>query len=125
MNNNKLKALFGSWEQAIGTILSAISSSPTSKISETLQTNFSLLGNVMQATGNALIADSEKKLNLNKIGNEIQAVGNSAVIVGLLIQFNECINIELSIKGNFFQAVGSVLSLPDLLEDNKVSIDKL
>ncbi|QGQ45765.1 DUF6944 family repetitive protein [Metabacillus sediminilitoris] len=124
--DNELKALFGSWDQALGTIISAIGSTPSSRINETLQNNLSLLGNVMQATGNALLADTIRSFNLNKIGNEIQAIGNSMVIVGLLLyENNEEKNIELSIKGNLLQALGSSLSIPELLEKNKVSIDNL
>ena len=120
--NGQLKALFGSWEQAIGTLLSAISSTPTSHLNQTVQKNLDLLGNVMQATGNALIADSTKQISLNKIGNQIQAIGNSTVIVGLIIQFNKTTtNTKLDIQGNLLQAIGSGMSLPDLLNENNVS----
>ena len=120
--NGQLKALFGSWEQAIGTLLSAISSTPTSHLNQTVEKNLDLLGNVMQATGNALIADSTKQISLNKIGNQIQAIGNSTVIVGLIIQFNKTTtNTKLDIQGNLLQAIGSGMSLPDLLNENNGS----
>lgn len=83
-----------------------------------MQNNLNLLGNVMQATGNALIADSTEQISLNKIGNQIQAIGNSTVIVGLIIQFNDmATNTKLNIQGNLLQAVGTGMSLPDLLKE--------
>jgi hypothetical protein len=77
---SEYKALIGSWIQAIGNITSAISSTPSTVINETMQTNLFLIGNTMQATGNALVADSEKEITLEKIGNQIQAIGNSICI---------------------------------------------
>src|SRR5690625_2315981 len=123
--DNNLKALFGSWDSAIGTILSAIASTPSSRLNETMQTNLDLLGNVMQATGSALVADSEKNITLNKLGNQLQAIGNSTVISGILIQFNEETKEELTIKGNLLQSVGSSMSLPDLLNTNEISMNTL
>lgn len=87
--DNELKATFGSWVQAIGTTLSAIGATPSKNISDTLLGDLNLWGNVLQATGNSLVADSEKNFTLEKIGNEIQAIGNSTVIVGILINFSE------------------------------------
>ncbi|MFD1412700.1 DUF6944 family repetitive protein [Oceanobacillus jeddahense] len=123
--DNNLKALFGSWDEAIGTLLSAIASTPSFKLNETQQKHLDLLGNVMQATGSALAADSEKKLTLNKIGNQVQAIGNSTVVSGILIPLNEETKSEVTIKGNLFQAVGSSMALPDLLNANKISMNTL
>ena len=123
--DNNLKALFSSWEAAIGTLLSAIASTPSSKLNETLQTNLDLAGNVMQATGSALAADSEKKLTLNKFGNQVQAIGNSVVISGIVISFTEETKRKVTIKGNLFQAVGSSMALPDLLDTTEITMDTL
>lgn len=123
--DHHLKALFGAWDQAIGTTLSAAASTPSSAMSETLQTNLDVLGNVMQATGSALVADSEKQLTLNKIGNKLQAIGNSTVVSGILIQFNTETATELNIKGSLLQSAGSAMSLPDLLDANEITTDEL
>jgi hypothetical protein len=113
--DNELKATFGSWVQAIGTTLSAIGATPFKNISDTLPEDLNLWGNVLQATGNSLVADSEENFTLEKIGNAIQAIGNSTVIVGILINFNEKTKKELNIKGNLLQAVGGGVSLADAL----------
>lgn len=78
--DNELKATFGSWVQAIGTTLSAIGATPSKNISDTLLGDLNLWGNVLQATGNSLVADSEKNFTLEKIGNEIQAIGGTTEI---------------------------------------------
>ncbi|WP_339182690.1 hypothetical protein [Oceanobacillus sp. FSL W7-1293] len=123
--DNNLKVLFGSWEAAIGALLSAIASTPSFKLNETQQTNLDLAGNVMQATGSALAADSEKKLTLNKIGNQVQAMGNSIVISGIVIPFTEETKRKVTIKGNLFQAAGSSMALPDLLDTAEITMDTL
>lgn len=116
---NDLKALFGSWEQALGTLLSAISSTPKAQLNERIRTGLSLIGNAMQATGNALMADSERTITLNKIGNQIQAIGNSTVILGLIIQANTRTKTELNIKGNLLQALGSGISFAEIIQNKK------
>ncbi len=123
--DNELKALFGSWVQAAGTVLAAISSIPSLPLEQKIKTDFSLIGNLMQATGNALLADSETEITLNKIGNEIQAFGNSTVIAGILIPFNEETKTNLSKQGNLLQALGSAAALPDLLIKEKSFINML
>jgi hypothetical protein len=119
--NNNLEELFGSWIQAIGTIIDAISNTPSYKLSETLQSNLSLIGHVMQATGNALVADSVKNFNFDKLGNAIQTIGNLTVVSGILINLDEEIKIELTIKGNLLQALGNVLSPFSVSVDDKTS----
>lgn len=110
--------------QAIGTTLSAIGSTPSTKIADALQYQFNLWGNVLQATGNSLIADSEMTLTLDKIGNEIQAIGNVTLIVAALINFNESTKQDLVIRGNLLQATGGGVSLADTL-GNEPSIKEL
>jgi hypothetical protein len=105
--NNEEKAVFGAWIQAIGTILSAIASTPSITLREATRNDLDILGNVLQATGNALEADTEK-YNLNKLGNMIQSIGNSTVLIGLL-SGHETTEKELSTKGNLLQALGGGL----------------
>lgn len=113
MNNREFKALLGAWDQALGTFISAVSSTPSFKLKATVRTRLSLLGNVMQATGNALLADSERKPSLGKLGNQIQSIGNLTVIVGLSIQSGGKKGTRLNIAGNLLQALGSGIAIPE------------
>ncbi|BCB05556.1 DUF6944 family repetitive protein [Bacillus sp. KH172YL63] len=109
--SNKQKATFGAWVAAIGTVLAAIGSTPIKRIPEDTLEAFSLIGNEMQGTGNALQADAIDGFSLTKAGNQIQAIGNSTVIAGLLIDFNVIVKQELNIKGNLMQALGGGAAL--------------
>ncbi|WP_407269985.1 DUF6944 family repetitive protein [Radiobacillus sp. PE A8.2] len=111
----QLKSIFGSWIEAIGTTVSAIASTPAKSISTELQKDLSLIGNVLQATGSGLLADSVQTINLNKIGNQIEAIGNSTIISEILLDFSEQTKQELNIKGNLLQALGGGLSFVDSL----------
>lgn len=114
--NNTQKALFGSWIQAIGTVLSAIGSTPSTNINNKQLEDLNLWGNVLQATGNAVLADTEEELTLNKVGNMVQSIGNSTVLTGLLIDFPKIQQEILDIQGNWLQAVGGGVSFVDALE---------
>ena len=115
--DDRLKALFGSWVQATGTTVSAVGNTPSVSSDKELLSNLALWGNVLQATGNALIADSIEKPSLSKIGNQVQSIGNLTIIVKFLIVVNEEIQNELNIKGNLLQAVGGGASLADALNE--------
>jgi hypothetical protein len=120
---NQLKALFGAWIQAIGTVTAAVGSTPS--LDEGIQDSLNLWGNALQGTGNALIADSEEGFSLGKLGNEVQAIGNTTVIAGLLLNYNEETKLKLDINGNFLQAVGGGIALPDDLVDQPSTIRSL
>ena len=123
--DNQLKELFGSWIQAIGTVISAIGSTPTEKLSQEMLKSLNLWGNVLQGTGNAHLADAEESFSLGKLGNEIQAIGNTAVIAGIVIDFDEEIKQRLDINGNWLQAAGAGISIPDSLKGEPSSIRTL
>lgn len=108
--NNNLEELLGSWIQAIGTVIDAITVTPINKFPKTIESSLFAIGNVMQATGNALLADSIQEINLDKIGNSIQSIGNLTIVSGILMELNEEKEIEFFIKGNLIQALGSTLS---------------
>lgn len=114
--DNQLKEIFGSWIQAIGTVISAIGSTPSSVITSKLQFDLNLWGNVLQATGNALVADALETISLEKIGDKVQAFGNTTVIAGMIIELNEITNQLLIIKGNWLQALGGGIVLADEIE---------
>lgn len=105
------------WVTAIGTIMSAIGSTPFERIDEDYRNALNLWGNVLQASGNALQADVEEEISLSKIGNEIQAVGNITVVSGMVIKKNKKETQEkLIITGNWFQALGGLLAVADDIE---------
>lgn len=116
------KEVFGSVLSAIGTIESAIGSTPFKNMSEKVSFNLRLQGNVLQATGSGLSADGQGNVfSLEYIGDEVQAIGNSAVILGLLIKFKDQIDQKLIISGNWLQALGSFVGLADEFEDSTPS----
>ncbi|WP_043932604.1 DUF6944 family repetitive protein [Bacillus sp. EB01] len=119
--NNQSKEILGSWIAAIGTISSAIGSTPSHFINSDLRKNLDLWGNVLQATGNALEADGQGAVSLEKLGNEIQSIGNVTVISGLISNFEKEIEQKLIISGNLIQALGGLVSLADELEDPTAS----
>lgn len=106
--DSQFKETFGSWTQAIGTVISAVAGTPSNVLGEEFREKLDLIGNELQATGNAILADAEETWSLNKFGNVIQAIGNSTVILGLVIDFDEVTKQELIIKGNLIQALGGV-----------------
>ncbi|MFJ8067932.1 DUF6944 family repetitive protein [Peribacillus sp. NPDC096447] len=115
--DSQFKETFGSWTQAIGTVISAVAGTPSKVLDEEFRTNLDLIGNELQATGNALLADAEETWSLDKLGNIIQAVGNSTVILGLVIDFDEITKQELIIKGNLIQALGGGTALAGAYEN--------
>ena len=117
--DNQTKAIFGAWIAAIGTIMSAVGSTPSNRLSEEKRNALNLWGNVLQGTGNALMADAEEGVSINKIGNEIQAIGNSTVITGIVIDFKEETKLRLNITGNWMQALGGAAAFGDGLTGYK------
>ncbi|MEC2053927.1 hypothetical protein I6J18_06000 [Peribacillus psychrosaccharolyticus] len=116
------KEVFGSVLSTIGTIESAIGSTPFKNMSEKVSFNLRLQGNVLQATGNGLSADGQGNIfSLEYIGDLVQATGNSTVIIGLLIKFKNQIDQKLIISGNWLQALGSFVGLTDEFEDSTPS----
>lgn len=114
---NQLKEIFGALLAAIGTITSAIGSTPFHCISVNVRKDLNIYGNVLQAVGNSLEADGQGEISLEQIGNELQSIGNVTVISGLIIDFKEETQIKLVIAGNWIQALGGLTALVDEFED--------
>ncbi|MCU4788034.1 hypothetical protein OCF11_27175 [Bacillus cereus] len=114
---NQFKEIFGAWVAAIGTITSAIGSTPFEFISSNVRKDLNVYGNVLQAVGNALEADGQGEVSLEQIGNEIQSIGNVTVISGLIIESKEETQIKLVIAGNWTQALGGLTALADEFGD--------
>ncbi|WP_412761751.1 DUF6944 family repetitive protein [Peribacillus simplex] len=115
--DSQFKETFGSWTQAIGTVISAVAGTPSNVLDEEFREKLDLIGNELQATGNALLADAEETWSLDKFGNVLQAIGNSTVILGLVIDFDEVTKQELIIKGNLIQALGGGTALAGAFEN--------
>lgn len=116
--DNQTKKVFGAWIQAIGTVIAAIGSTPSIIASMQMRKDISLVGNVLQAAGNALQADAEEEMPFAEIGNEIQAVGNSTVAAGLVLDVEKETEQRLIITGNWLQALGGTTVLGELLEES-------
>lgn len=99
------------WISAVGTIMSAVGSTPFEKIDKQILFALNLWGNILQGTGNALQADSIEDVTVEKIGNEIQATGNVTAVSGMVINFKEETQQRLIITGNWFQALGGLLAV--------------
>lgn len=114
---NQMKEIFGALIAAIGTITSAIGSTPFYFIGGNIRGNFNIYGNTLQAVGNALEADGQGGISLEKIGNEIQSSGNVTVLSGLVVDFKDETKIKLVIAGNWTQTLGGLTALADEFED--------
>ncbi|RSK25951.1 hypothetical protein EJF36_03035 [Bacillus sp. HMF5848] len=119
---NKQKATWGAWIQAVGTTLSAIGSTPSLNIDAKILQDLDLVGNVLQATGDALQADSEQ--GLERIGNEVQAIGNSIIVGSYILNVRKQTKLKLTIQGDLLQALGSSLVIVDELREDR-SVDTL
>lgn len=120
MNINDLVKLFSVWDETLGTILAAIGSTPSLKLTKAQEANLSLIGNVMQGTGSALSANiGEQPLNIQ--GDKIQAIGNSLIVTENLLPFDEVTKTKLGAIGEFLQALGASLAIFYLYnsDDNK------
>lgn len=115
--DNQAKEIFGAWLAAIGTVTSAIGSTPFSFIKMNLRNDLNLWGNVLQAVGNAIEVNGQEELSLETIGNELQSIGNVTVIAGLVIDFEDEIQKKLIIIGNLIQALGGATALGDEFKD--------
>ncbi|AIC96463.1 DUF6944 family repetitive protein [Shouchella lehensis] len=113
-----VKALFGAWTQAIGTVIAAVADTPSEALTPEQINDLGLYGNALQATGNGLLADTNAFGSLNQIGNAIQATGNTIIVGALALPWEENLEQNLIIKGNLFQAAGGSVSFnEDLKED--------
>lgn len=108
------KELYGSWLASIGTISSAVGSTPSVFIQHDLLEELNLWGNILQATGSAIQADGQED---GSLGNEVQSIGNLTVITGLVSDIESETKQKLNTSGNWIQAFGGLISLTDELED--------
>lgn len=103
-NNSNITAIAGNWIVAIGSLLSAIASTPSNIFTQQTLTDFNLIGNILEAGGSAVVSETEDAL-LNKVGDQLQAIGNLATVVGILSK-NEQSGQLLEKQGSLLQVVG-------------------
>jgi len=103
-NNSNITAIVGNWIGTIGTIISAIGSTPSTIFTEQTLEDFNLIGNILEAGGSAIVAETEDSL-LNEVGGQIAAIGNLAVVAGILSK-NEQTSQLLEKQGDLLQLVG-------------------
>lgn len=113
-SNSNTIAEIGGWVEAAGNIVAAIGSTPTNRLSDSMQTDLNIIGNALQAVGSVLSINNGA-ITLDELGDILQSVGNVTVIAGILNQ-NETASERLEMVGNELQLVGSGLSLD--LQDN-------
>ncbi|WP_182201272.1 DUF6944 family repetitive protein [Paraliobacillus salinarum] len=105
--------IFGGWVQAVGTVLSALGNTPNIPVSLKIKKEFDLLGNTLQATGNAIQVEKLTLDDLNNIGNELQAIGNTTVVASFLLPVDQPTKEGLDTKGNLLQALGGAISFSE------------
>lgn len=103
-NESNITAVAGNWIAAIGTIISAIGSTPSTIFSEQTLKDFSLIGNILEAGGSAIVSETEEAL-LDIVGAQIAAIGNLVVVAGILSD-NEQSGQLLEKQGDLLQVLG-------------------
>lgn len=103
-NNSNITAIAGNWIVAIGSLVSAIGSTPSTIFTQQTLTDFNIIGNVLEAGGSAIVSETEDTL-LNTVGDQLQAIGNLATIAGILSK-NEQSGQLLEKQGSLLQVVG-------------------
>ena len=103
-NKSNITAITGNWIAAVGTIIDAIANTPSSRFTEQMLTDLSIIGNILEAGGSAIVSETEDAL-LDKVGGQISAIGNLAVVAGILSK-NEQSGQLLEKQGDLLQLVG-------------------
>ncbi|WP_058307677.1 DUF6944 family repetitive protein [Gracilibacillus massiliensis] len=113
MSEDNDNLLFGGWVVAIGTVISALANTPSFSITPSAKNDLKIIGNSLQATGNAIQVERLTSVQLENIANEIQAIGNTTVISSLILPFDKQIKNTLNTKGNLLQALGGGISFSE------------
>lgn len=104
ITESNITALAGNWIEAVGAIITAIGSTPSTIFTEQTLTDFNLIGNILEAGGSAIASESEDAL-LDRVGEQLQAIGNLTVVAGILNN-NEQSSQLLEKQGDLLQLVG-------------------
>lgn len=104
---------------ALGTIIAAISATPSFAWTSEQEKSLSFWGNTLQATGNGLAADDKDASNISQVASVISASGNITVIAGIFNKNTEKIR---TIQGNQLQALGASIALSEGVEKNDLTL---
>ena len=123
VTNERIEVL-GSWITAIGTIASAIGSTPLRSLQgedkkkwDDISEQLDFGGNAFQAIGNIVEVAGTDDFTLEVAGEIIQASGNVTVLFSILTEDDEVKKINLNIVGNAQQAFGGFLAVIDEIGD--------
>lgn len=108
-NSSNIAVVAGNWIEAVGSIVTAIASTPSQIFTEQTLTDFNVIGNILEAGGTAIAAEGEDGL-LNIVGEQLQAIGNIAVVAGILSN-NEQSGELLQQQGDLLQVVGMGMTI--------------
>ena len=109
INESNITAVAGNWIEAVGTIVSAIGSTPSTVFSQQTLNDLNIIGNILEAGGSAIVTENEDAL-LEIVGNQLSAIGNLTVVAGILSN-NEQSGQLLEQQGNLLQVVGIGITL--------------
>ena len=105
---------------AVGTILSAIASTPIQSMPESIQDDFEFIGNILEALGTA-VASEEDATAIVHSGEILQIIGNIEVAASILTD-NSDLQSLLDKQGGLLQVLGEAVTLPygEQLSKNEV-----
>ncbi|MFS0782691.1 DUF6944 family repetitive protein [Bacillus sp. 1P06AnD] len=104
-----LQIKFGTILSSAGSIVTAIAATPSFSFTNNQINGLNLAGNVMQAGGNGLVADTETEV-LPAASDLLKAAGNIVIISGLFGFIEQIKQQRLFITGNWLQAEGGFLA---------------
>ena len=110
MKRSMDSAQLGAAINAVGTVLSAIATTPSQAIPDAIQEDFEFIGSILEALGVAIASD-EDATALVKTGELIDVIGSLEVAVSTLTEDKQLQDI-LYKKGNLLQALGEAATLP-------------
>ena len=103
-------AQLGAAINAVGTVLSAIATTPSQSFLENIQDDLEFIGSILEALGTAIASD-EDATTLVKTGELIDVIGSLEVAASAQTD-NKQLQRLLYKKGNLLQALGEAATLP-------------
>lgn len=97
-----------SWIIAVGTVISAIGSTPSQVLSNAMLRDLNIIGDALQAVGSGIIPTDADPLD--KVGSQLGAIGNLITLESFFIEDQNTSSL-ISAQGDFVQALGGVLTI--------------
>ncbi|WP_010631887.1 DUF6944 family repetitive protein [Sporolactobacillus vineae] len=108
---------------ALGTATAALGATPTIRLTKSVKTDLSIIGNALQAASSGLqanISDTAPGI----YGNGLQSAGNTLVIYGLIGDTESDFHQRVQITGNWFQALGGSYALKPNFDSEERNLDQ-